>query len=235
MASIKLSARLAAIARLVPAFGGVADVGTDHGYLPVWLAQNGYSGALFATDINKAPLQHAKQTAVEYGQDGKIDFHLCDGLAALDGGDIHTVIIAGMGGETIAEILCAAPWTKSNNCLLILQPMSKSPYLRKWLVENGYKVLSEQLVDDGTIYEILTAKSGEDTPYSPAELLVGHKQLISASPLFENRLNNLIEKSKRAVSGLAVSAKTEDTAKLGEANETLSSLLELRDNFFSAN
>ena len=231
MAVIKLSARLAAIARLVPAFGGVADVGTDHGYVPVWLAQNGHSGALFATDINKAPLQHARQTAIEYGQDGKIDFHLCDGLAALDGSDIHSVIIAGMGGETIAEILSAAPWAKEKCYLLILQPMSKSSYLRKWLFENGYKVLSEQLVDDSTIYEILTAEAGEDTPYSPAELLIGHEKLISSSSLYESRLKNLIEKFKRAVSGLAASAKAEDAAKFDEANETLSSLLELKNNY----
>lgn len=234
MAAIKLSARLDTIAKLVPSFGGVADVGTDHGYIPVWLAQNGHRGALFATDINKAPLEHAKQTATEYGQDDKILFYLGDGLGTLENGNISTVIIAGMGGENIAGILAAAPWTKDNSCLLILQPMSKSPFLRKWLFENGYKVLSEQLIDDGTIYEILTAKAGEDAPYSPAELLVGHKQLISSSPLFKNRLNNLIEKSKRAVSGLTASAKTEDTARFDEANKTLSSLLELKDNFYSA-
>lgn len=235
MAAIKLSARLDTIAKLVPSFGGVADVGTDHGYITVWLAQNGHCGALFATDINKAPLQHAKQAAVEYGQDDKIVFYLCDGLASLENVEISTIIIAGMGGENIAEILTAAPWAKGNSCLLILQPMSKSPHLRKWLFENGYKVLSEQLIDDGTIYEILTAEAGEDTPYSPAELLVGHKQLISSSPIFENRLNNLIEKFKRTVSGLSASAKTEATARFEEANGTLASLLELRDNFYSAN
>ena len=230
MTAIKLSARLAAIARLVPSFGGIADVGTDHGYVPVWLAQSGHNGALFATDINNAPLQHAKQTTVEYGQDDKIAFFLCDGLAALNGFDVSTVIIAGMGGESITEILSAAPWTKENGCLLILQPMSKSVHLRKWLFENGYKVLFERLIDDGSIYEILTAEAGKDAPYSPAELLIGHKQLISSSPLFVNRLNNLIEKSKRAVSGIAASARAEDAARLSDANETLFSLLELKNN-----
>ena len=137
MASIKLSARLMAIAQLVPPLGGVADVGTDHGYIPVWLAQNGHDGKLFATDIKKAPLAHAKQTASEYEQADKIAFHLCDGLAALNGAEIGTVIIAGMGGENIAEILAAAPWAKENKALLILQPMSKSAHLRKWLFDNG--------------------------------------------------------------------------------------------------
>ncbi len=230
MAAIKLSARLEAIAKLAPSFGGVADVGTDHGYIPVWLAQSGHNGKLFATDINNAPLEHAKQTAIENGQDGKISFHLCDGLAALNESDVATVIIAGMGGENIAEILAAVPWTKGNNCFLILQPMSKSAHLRKWLLENGYKVLSEQLVDDGTIYEILTAEAGVDAPYSPAELQIGHQQLISSSPLFEIRLNNLIEKSDRAVSGLTASSKSENPARLSDAKDTLFSLLELKSN-----
>ena len=229
MPSIKLSERLDAIARLVPSCGGVADVGTDHGYIPVWLAQNGHNGAIFATDIKKAPLEHAKQTALEHGQDGKIGFYLCDGLEALDGANTGTVIIAGMGGENIADILSAAPWTREKKPLLILQPMSKSSCLRKWLYENGYRVLSEFLVDDGTIYEIFTAQTGQDVPYSPAELLTGHKELICSSPLFEARLQNLIEREQRAAAGLAASSKAEDIARLSEVQTILRSLLELKN------
>lgn len=228
MALIKISARLLTLAGLVPSFGGVADVGTDHGYIPVWLSQNGHKGKLFATDINSAPLEHAKQTAIEFGQDGKISFSLCDGLSALNADEISTVIIAGMGGESIAEILAAAPWAKENRFLLILQPMSKASHLRSWLYSAGYCVLSEQLVDDGSIYEILTAEAGEDKPYSPAELLIGHRQLISSDPLFNNQLANLIEKSERAVSGLSASTKAADSARLSSAKEILSSLLELK-------
>jgi len=228
LAPIKLSARLLTLAKLVPTFGGVADVGTDHGYIPVWLAQNGHKSKLFATDINSAPLEHAKQTATEYGQNDKISFYLCDGLSALNADEISTVIIAGMGGESIAEILAAASWTKGGPVLLILQPMSKAAYLRRWLFNNGYRVLSEHLVDDGSIYEVLTAQAGEDKPYSPAELLIGHRQLISSDALFENQLANFIEKAERALSGLSASTKDEDSARLTCAKETLSSLLELK-------
>ena len=229
MALIKLSGRLLAIAQLVPAFGSVADVGTDHGYIPVWLAQNGHEGMLFATDIKKAPLEHAKQTAIEYEQENNIAFHLCDGLEALEGSELSTVIIAGMGGENISEILSAAPWVKDNKALLILQPMSKASILREWLFENGFRVLSEQLVDDGKIYEIMTAQAGEDERYSPAELQIGHKKLISADPLFEKQLKQLVKKSERAVFGLSSSAKPEDHARLASAIETLSSLLEMKN------
>lgn len=223
---LKLSLRLEAIARLIPSVGSVADVGTDHGYIPVWLAQNGHEGALFATDINSEPLSHAKHTAVEYGLSDRIEFHLCNGLAALDGSD--TVIIAGMGGENIADIILAAPWVKEKNCLLVLQPMSKSAYLRAWLFENGFEVLSEQLVQDGNIYEILTVRAGKDEPYSPSELLIGHARLISNSLLFEKRLRQLISKTKRTVEGLSSSGRAEDAERLTRAQEVLNSLQELK-------
>jgi len=229
LSSLKLSVRLETLAKLVPQSGCVADIGTDHGYIPVWLAQNGHCGALYATDIKKAPLEHARRTAEEYGQAGAIEFYLCDGLSALREIAIETVIIAGMGGENIAAILEAAPWVRENSCLLILQPMSKSAYLRSWLFENGYKVLSEQLADDGGIYEILTARVGKDLPYSPAELLIGHRQLISGCPLYERRLEALIGKTKRAVSGLSTSRKDGDTERLTILKEALSSLQELKN------
>ena len=229
MSLLKLSVRLEALAKLVPQSGCVADVGTDHGYIPVWLAQNGHRGALYATDIKKAPLEHARRTAEEYGQAGAIEFFLCDGLSALSEIAIETVIIAGMGGENIAAILEAAPWVRENSCFLVLQPMSKSAYLRSWLFENGYKVLSEQLADDGGIYEILTARVGKDLPYSPAELLIGHRQLICGSPFYERRLDQLIGKTKRAASGLSASHKAEDTERLNKLKETLLSLQELKN------
>lgn len=225
---IKLSPRLDAIAKLVPDTGGVADVGTDHGYIPVYLAQHGHAGELFATDINKDPLEHAKRTAAENGLDGQIGFFLCNGLEALDGADIETVIIAGMGGETIADILSAAPWTNEGSRLMILQPMSKAPFLRSWLFDNGYKVLSEQLARDRTDYEILTAAAGLDDPYSPAELLTGHRRLISSDVLFPERLSFLTEKLNRAKAGLSSSLKTEDSVRLNEINELLASLAEFK-------
>lgn len=226
MTQIKLSARLGAIAAHVPFGGGVADVGTDHGYIPVFLAQNGHNGFLCATDINEGPLARARQTAEAYGQTDKIRFFLCDGLSALDGQDIETVIIAGMGGETIAQILAAAPWTRENACLLILQPMTKAAFLRGWLYENGYTAVSEELVEDDGLYELLTARAGQDAPYSPAELLTGRAALIADDPLFPRRLNELTAKTQRAVEGLAASTRPEDAVRLERMRETLSALLE---------
>ena len=112
--------------------------------------------------------------------------------------------------------------------------MSKSPLLRKWLFDNGYRVLSEQLIRDGLVYEILTAEGGEDEPYSPAELLIGHKELIRSDPLFESRLETLIEKTERAISGLRASTRAEDAERLALAKTALSSLFELKNSVFSS-
>lgn len=198
---IKLSNRLEAIARIVQPLDSLVDVGTDHGYIPVWLKQSGFKGKIIATDIKFGPLKHAKITASENSLENQIDFILCNGLQEVVPHSVSCVLIAGMGGETIADILNAAPWTK-DNCLVVLQPMTKSSYLREWLFENGYTVISEQLVNDGNIYEILTAKGGKDNPYSPVELLTGHISLISNDSLFLPKIQELIKKTTRAIKGL---------------------------------
>ena len=205
MTKIHLSKRLRAIASLVPPEGGLVDVGTDHGYIPVRLLQNGFAGAIFATDINSGPLERARLSAAENGLADRISFHLCDGLAAVDSEKVSTVIIAGMGGENIAAILSAAPWTRQKH--LILQPMSKSERLRLWLFENDYVVLAEQLVEDGALYELITATGGRDYPYSRAELLTGHFGLIKNDPLFPKRLTFLINRVSRALRGLQSAGK----------------------------
>ena len=229
---IKLSKRLEKIARLIPLSGGVVDIGTDHGHLPVWLAQNGHSGKLTATDIKKGPLSVARKTAARFGQARRLDFVLCDGLSGIDASDFGTIVIAGMGGETIAHILSEAPWTRDSSrpLMLILQPMTKSQLLRLWLFENGYEVLSESLVEDGRIFEIIcaTGARGFPLPYSPAELLTGHKVLIENDPLFPKRLCALILKTQKAILGLSASLRA-DFMRLNELNTVLKGLIEMQN------
>ena len=226
MEKIHLSKRLTAIAALVPNEGGLADVGTDHGYIPVWLLQNGFSSLIFATDINAAPLERARLCAEENQLADKINFCLCDGLAAVDSAKIDTVIIAGMGGETIAAILEAAPWAHEK--YLILQPMTKSERLRRWLFENGYRVISEHLIEDGAIYELLTATGGTDELYSEAEFLTGHLNLIRSDWHFPARLSALIERTSRALSGLESAEKATSSTRLDDLKRELKELGNMR-------
>lgn len=229
MAEIRLSGRLKAIARLVPPSGGMADIGTDHGYLPIYLFKKGFEGTIIATDIKPGPLDSARRSAKEHGLDGTIDFHLCDGLRGIDGSTIATVVIAGMGGETIASILEDAPWTKEGGRLLVLQPMSKSDRLRSWLFENGYKVLTEELIKDGAVYELFSVSGGNDAAYCAGELLTGHFQLISGDPLFPERLDRLISKQRRAADGLSSSNDLESHKRLEKINEILGDLYYMKE------
>ena len=102
---LQLQPRLQCIASLVPQGARLADVGTDHGYLPVWLLQHGRIESAIASDINALPLDHARATAREYGVTERMDFRLCPGLAKIKAEECDAIAIAGMGGETIAQIL----------------------------------------------------------------------------------------------------------------------------------
>ena len=228
MRVIRLSRRLAAIAELLPSGGGLADVGTDHGLIPVCLLQNGFSGRVCASDIRRGPLAAARRTAAGAGLDGQIEFHLTDGLDGIDGEGIGSVVIAGMGGENIADILSRAPWTRQTR-LLVLQPMSKAPFLRAWLRENAYRIETECLVRDGSVYELLTARGGSDSPLSPAELLTGRLSLIENDPLFPVRLEQLLTRQRRAVAGLEHSVTPESAVRLSAEQETLASLLKMQE------
>ena len=227
MSSFKLSKRLKSIAKHIPPSGGVADIGTDHGYIPVSLCLGGHGGRIVAADLRPGPLESAKQTAIVNGVENKIEFILCDGLSGVSPDGIDTVVIAGMGGETIAGILAEAPWTKRDNRLIILQPMTKSDIIRDWLFDNGYRVLTEELCENGPLYEIMTVTGGKDLPYSPAEKLIGHYNLISADPSFRRRVNEYICKTEKTIEGLKVSTKGEDKKRLEAECEILAELVKL--------
>ena len=228
MEKIKLSRRLAAIAEMVP-YGSICiDVGTDHGYIPAWLIQNGICPHVFASDINAGPLGSARRTAVLAGTVEKTEFLLCNGLSAYSENSADAVIIAGMGGETIISILQAAPWT-ANGVKLILQPQSKSELLRKWLTASGYVIICESLIEDGRIYQLLTASGGTCTHrYSPAEYHLGALDQISDNPLFPEYLNNEIRRAEKSIAGMT-SSKENDTLRLQNEKGLLEQYLKIKE------
>ena len=171
---MKMNNRLKAIAGLVKDGKGLIDVGTDHGYLPVYLAQNGYTGALLASDINPGPLDAARRTAREAAEEERIRFLLCDGLDGCPPERIDTIVIAGMGGDLICRILDRAEWCLDDAYTLLLQPMTKAEVLRYWLVNNGFRLEEELLVrDGGRIYQIIRARYSQNMTMSDAELFSG--------------------------------------------------------------
>ena len=209
---LQLQPRLHCIAACVPQGARLADIGTDHGYLPVWLLQNGKIDFAIASDINAAPLEHARRTAQRYGVAARMDFRLCAGLDGIAPEEADTVAIAGMGGETIVAILQAAPWLRQSDRTLLLQPMTKAELLRPWLAENGYCIGQEHLVrDKGNIYAVMVVHPGNSAAPTAAEAWCGAGLLHD--PLYGDYARSRVRKLESAAAGLR-SARSADSALL---------------------
>ncbi len=164
MEKIKLDQRLLACADFVRSGTRVADVGTDHAYLPTYLVQSGKTTLAYACDINENPLLSAKETIQKYGVQKQIKLRLCNGLEKINKDEVDDIVIAGMGGELIIEILSACDYIKSENLRLILQPMSKAHLLRRFLCENGFEILDETAcASNNKIYTVLCCEYTGDT------------------------------------------------------------------------
>ena len=229
--SIRLSARLMAVAGFIEDGADVADIGTDHGYLPVYLAQSGLAGRIFASDISADSLRSALRSAEKYGVADKISFVVAPGLAGIGETEVDTIVISGLGGETISQILARESQSKIDSVRLILQPQTKTGRLCSWLSDNGYSILDAKLArDDGRLYVIILAGNGavclrgERTEES-GESAVGilscadpvssilnssepDKELLhilagKCDPLFAEYIDVLISSARRAAEGMA--------------------------------
>lgn len=210
---IKLTKRLEAIKNHISADARVIDVGTDHGYIPVYLAVENRAGSIIATDINIGPLSRARELAAEYDVSDKISFILTDGLSGIES-DADTIIIAGMGGETIIGILKAAPWIQTRGIKLILQPQSKTDELTLWLAENGFAVESCELVCEREKYYIIfEAKSGMAENEAFEALYAERLLLKTHDPALPDYFDNLIHRQIRIVNGLKTSGNSQQLEK----------------------
>lgn len=219
-----LTPRLRAIAEQVPEGARLADIGTDHGYLPVWLVLNGVVGSAIAADLRQGPLARARQTAARYGVEGKLSFRLCDGLAGIAPEEADVISIAGMGGDTIAAILSAAPWTRDKT--LLLQPMTAQPELRLWLQTHGYAIRGERVAREGQrLYCVLTASGGEMPPLSPGELWAGRR---NAGPLRGEFLDYIAAKVEKALRGHLAAARP-DGAVIAALRAVLDELMRMKE------
>ena len=166
--------------------------------LPVWLAQTERASHIWASDLRPGPLQSAARLVRETRTGERIELRRTDGLTGFSREDGDTVVIAGMGGETMVSILSKAPWLR-DGVLLILGPQSKQEQLRRWLAENGYAVTRERLVRDaGRIYPVLTAVGGPAPVYSEAEYHTGLLGQIGTDPLFGEYLDALCRRAAAA-------------------------------------
>ena len=199
-----MTPRLQAVADLVPPNAALADIGTDHAYLPAWLLGRGLVRRAIAADINKGPLDRARLTAQQYNCTEQMDFRLCNGLAGIAPDEVDTIVIAGMGGETIAAILQAAPWVQDGRYALILQPMSVQSDLRGWLWHNGFSIQKEEIIREGDkLYNILVASYGDAVQLTAGEEWAGRQLRDMVQPLRAEYLARLLEKVDRAIAGIS--------------------------------
>ncbi len=212
--NIPLSPRLAACAALVPHGARVADVGCDHGYLGIHLLQSGIAQSIIAADINEGPLQSALHNAHKYGVEAKMQFYLSDGVRSIPR-DFDTLICAGMGADTMVSILEAAPWLKNEKYSLILQCQSKTPTLRRYLSENGWRITREYALRDGRfLYTVMDVDYRPDSP----RLTVG--QWYFCPGLVDDPSPHTAEYYRYVVQGLRIAtAHREDKEKLQALKE----------------
>lgn len=190
-----LSKRLMAVASLVKKGSAVVDVGTDHGYIPVYLYKSGIIVSAVAVDVNEAPLSSCEALVLQEELCDVIKTRLSDGLENVDTNEYDTVIIAGMGGELISDILSRA---QLNDKHIILNPMTHPEISRKYLYDNGFDIINDLIIKDGRhYYSVFDAKySGSVGEKSTADYYLGNIKDFSNKGYFEHLLNYLYNKQK---------------------------------------
>ncbi len=173
--NISLSNRLFAVASLVKGGGIIADIGTDHGYLPIALVKAARVSGAIAADVNKGPLENARKSVEDESLSDKITLRLSDGLRQFKEDEADEIIFAGMGGTLIAEKLRETPWAKNINIHFIFQPQSRAEDLRRFLYENGFEIQKEIATHEGRRYYIAfdAVFTGETKGFTEGQCYIG--------------------------------------------------------------
>lgn len=231
----KLPKRLKAVAAKVPPGKTVADIGTDHAMLPLYLVQSGISLRVIATDVNKGPFQKAKAVVRLQGLEDHIDIRLGNGLTVFEPGEAEVIVISGLGGFTIVDIFEQSPDTLKEVETLVLSPATHECEVRKWLTKNNWLITDEDLVkDQDRLYQIIVAVQDKaladckltthqgltDLEYEVGPIIIGEKH-----PLLKEYLETKLKKYEKAVEGLQHSESAQSAAKI---RSLLVSLEEIR-------
>lgn len=170
MRFFSLDARLSLCAEFVRSGSRIADIGTDHAYLPVHLILSGKIPSAIAADIGAEPLKSGTETVVRYELQDKISLRLSDGLQGISPEEVDDIVIAGMGGETIIGILERAPWIHDRRLRLILQPMTKAHLVVEFLCKEGFEITMQKACETGDKVYTVIAASYTGTAHTPEEI-----------------------------------------------------------------
>lgn len=227
---MQLSKRLLACCQFVKQGDRVADIGCDHGYLGIHLLKNGLAQSVIAADINEGPLQSAIRNANKYGVADNMRFFLSDGAVSIPR-EFDTMIIAGMGGDTIISILEASPWLSSRQYRLILQCQSKTPVLRKYLARSQWHIQDEVVVRDGRfLYTVMDVVwRTEPAPLTTGQQHFSPPLLRHPGPETAEYYQRLLFSLRRAIHGRGENADPEMIAALKELEPLENEFLWLKE------
>ncbi len=185
MRLFSLDNRLLLCAQFVRVGTTLADIGTDHAYLPIWLVTNGKIKSALACDINEGPLSAGKADVERFNLSDRIKLRLSDGLKNVKDNEADDIVIAGMGGELIVKILSECDWAKTKGKNFVLQPMTKCEVLISWLYENGFEIVEQKACEsDKKHYTVMKVE------------YTGNVQSVSKSFCYMGKLDVNDEKSK---------------------------------------
>ena len=224
-----LEPRLFSAVSYVRLGASIADIGTDHAYLPIYLLREGIASGALACDIGAGPISCACENISAAGLSDRISTLQTDGLHGVERFSPDHILIFGMGGELIVKILSEAPWVCDPAIRLILQPMSRAEVVRKYLWENGFRIVGETLSqEDDRIYQTLCAEwCGKTEPFDPIDCLVGKREQLASAPLSLAFLKQKIRIARQIIAGKSRS-KSPDLVAEREILQTLETrLLEL--------
>lgn len=204
MSEHTLSLRLERVAANVPHGARLADIGSDHAYLPVALMRRGVIAAAVAGEVATTPFHAAQRTVRDNGLEQHITVRLADGLAAIEAADgITAISVCGMGGETIRDILESGKAHLSGQERLVLQPNGGEQPLRQWLMDNGYSISSEELLRENRFYyEIIVAERAGPVVYSAEQLYFGPLQMQARSPAFIAKWQRMLHQKQKTLASL---------------------------------
>ena len=228
---LPISKRLLCCASMVQPGSRVADIGTDHGYLGIYLLQSGAARHVIACDLRKDPLENARRNAKLFGVDGEMELRLSDGLEKIRPDEVDTVVMAGMGGDLIQKILSQCPWRRREGLQFILQPQSAGNVLRRWLCEDGFEIRREEPVQDGHfLYTVMDIRQGEPAPLTPGTEYASPALLASKSPLVGTYLARVENALQETVRGLT-NAEKQRPERLAYFGQALLEIQEMRKNY----
>ncbi len=189
-----LDSRLSLCAGFVRRGSRLADIGTDHAYLPVWLASNGIIRSAVACDVRPKPLQSGSDNIEKYGCSDSVSTRLSDGLDEVSPDEADDIVLAGMGGELIVKLISRTPWLRDTSKRLIMQPMTKAFVLREYLCKNGFNIIEEKACAyAGKKYTVMLASyDGKFAEYPESFYYSG--MLTADDPFAKDYIKEIIKK-----------------------------------------